>query len=243
MTRGMTVPDPDPLRQPDNDLHPGPDRLTALDLPRYRQRHSRQTGRGHLGLLTALLLLFIAAAFGAFLLVLVQAPAKVPSGPTSATSTPAAPATTPSPATATMTTSPSPSVSATSSATTPAAQEAAALVLFPASGSACGDVTGDYASCPVSSRMEQRLAALYAVAGRPYRPMCRCSRNWDSVDISETAAPSTLDVTFTFPGGRVTMMVSMVAGPGGSEWVADDTTCDGADIYSQTDPPACWAPG
>jgi hypothetical protein len=142
-----------------------------------------------------------------------------------------------------MTATPGPSVSATNSATTAATQEATVTLLFPASGTACGDATGDFAACPVSPRMEQRLAALYAVAGLPYRPMCRCSRNWESVDVSPAAGSSTLNVTFTFPGGQVTMVVSMVAGPGGSGWVADDTTCDGADLYSQTDPPPCWAPG
>ena len=136
-----------------------------------------------------------------------------------------------------------PSSSPTASAAPAAALEATVAVLFPASGTACGDSTGDYASCPVSTRMEQRLAALQAMPGIPYRPMCRCSRDWESVAITAASTAGTVDVTFSFSGGTVTIVVSMVPGPAGSGWVADDTTCNGGDLYAQTQPPPCWAPG
>ena len=48
---------------------------------------------------------------------------------------------------------------------------------------------GDFASCPASSRVEQRLSTLDAVASRPYLPLCRCSRDWESVAIVPASTP------------------------------------------------------
>ena len=120
----------------------------------------------------------------------------------------------------------------------------AAQTLFPASGAqyGCGDTTGDYAACPVSPRLEQRLTALYGQA--PYRPMCRCSLPWSHV-VFQVVGSDTVDVTFNYPpnGYRVTMVVSMVTNPSGSGWVADDTSCSADSIYTRPQPTACYMQG
>jgi len=209
--------------------------------PRSRRR-GPQAGRIGVGLLTILLLLFAAVAGGVLLLLMVGNPAGRTGAVASATPTATPQASTSSGDGAATATS-GPSSRPTDSAAPAAALEATIALLFPASGTACGDSTGNYTSCPVSSRMEQRLTALQAMAGIPYRPMCRCSRDWVSVAITAAATADTVDVTFKFSGGQVTMVVSMVPGVGSSGWVADDTTCNGGDLYSQTEPPPCWAPG
>jgi hypothetical protein len=188
-----------------------------------------------------MLLLVAVAVLGALLVWIVHSPEGVRPGPTSTASTPSPVGASPSPI-ETPTPVSNTSASATSTVTEEEEEEEAATALFPASGTACGDATGDYAVCPVSSRMEQRLTALNALSGLPYRPMCRCSRSWDSVSFHASGA-GTVEVTFTFSGTPVTMVLSLIAGPGGTGWVADDTTCAGADLYSETDPPPCWAPG
>ncbi len=205
-------------------------------------RRGPQAGRIGAGLLTLLLLLFAAVLGGAMLLVMVQNPAGGTGGLVSTTPTPT-PQALASPGSGAATASPGASSSPTASGAPTATLEAIAALLFPASGTACGDSSGDYTACPVSSRMEERLAALDAVASRPYRPMCRCSRDWESVAIVAASTPDTVDVNFTFTGGTVTMVVSMVPGAGGVGWVADDTSCGGGDLYAQSEPPPCWAPG
>lgn|GEM_PF-6571020 len=195
-----------------------------------------------IGLLTTLLLLFAVVAAGSLMLLMVRSPAGAAGGSGTASLNPT-PRGTAAGSTGTATANPTPTGGATGSAAAGSVLEATATLLFPPSGTACGDASGDYTSCPVSSRMEQRLMALQAMAGIPYRPMCRCSRDWESVAITAAATADTVDVTFKFSGGQVTMAVSMVPGVGSSGWVADDTTCNGGDLYSQTEPPPCWAPG
>ncbi len=151
---------------------------------------------------------------------------------------------TPSPPTASATVSATPTATSTPTAGSNAEAVATAKSLFPATGDhyGCGDASGHYASCAVSARLAARLSSLYGQA--PYRPMCRCSRSWESVSFTPVGS-NTVDVDFHFApsGAAVTMVVSMIPDSSGTGLVADDTTCSGASIYSGAQPPACYMPG
>jgi hypothetical protein len=183
----------------------------------------------------------VAAAAAVVVVLLVTGPWAGSSGSPTAT---AQPPTSPSQGgsgTAGPTGSASPTASPTS--VSAAAQIKVAQTLFPASPPACGDETGDYSPCPLSSRLESRLTALYSESGVPYRhPMCRCSIAWTSVSY-QPGADDTVDVDFNFPGHAAQMVVTMIPSPTGSGWVADDTSCGGSSMDTEEEPLPCYAPG
>ena len=68
----------------------------------------------------------------------------------------------------------------------------------------------------------------------PVQPRLGERRDRAGVDTRCPSTPDAVNVSFTFAGGTVTMVVSMVPGAGGVGWVGDDTSCAGGDLYAQS---------
>jgi hypothetical protein len=114
--------------------------------------------------------------------------------------------------------------------------------LFPSmAGVACGDNSGTYDNCPVTSRLAARLDA-HPTPGA--KPLCRCQNTWQQSQVSVTQTPDPQvwsdHIVITF-GPSATVKIDVLVRRTAAGWLADDTTCTGqgttTSIYSAAPPP------